>query len=331
MRFLLFLLVSVLCHIYLISALTETQVPIKMGAKTVTIDLMNIVQSHNTPDDCWSILGKNIYDLTAFKHTGGKGPIAAVCGTSMKTKLKAKHGNKHNNDLSIYKVINQILKPLVLQEVNKVNHGLAQTVEKLLVAKDKFFKPPIPLSSTPSASTPPSTSSPPSSSSPSTSTNNMNNPPSLPSIPVTPDIPQPSSSPSPPSNIPFPAPAVDPNPPPSTPIYSPPSVPYIPPTTPPYQPPVSPQYTAPMPPVTPQYQPVQPTQQTSYSNGVGTNNNNNSDSGSSSTGIIVGVVVGVVVLIAGIAAYCVYSRRQKQPVLPHYYQRNSQMLTVSGY
>jgi len=217
----------------------------------------------------------------------------------MKTKLKAKHGNKHNNDLSIYKVINQILKPLVLEEVNKVNHGLAETVEKLLVAKDKSFKPPIPLSSTPSSS---------------------NDNPPLPSIPVTDPPAAPTQPPAPiPSSIgDFPkftqqqfivAPTAPPAP----------------------RPPVT---MAPQTPVqSPQAQ--QPTQQIG-ANGINTgnrNNNNNNDdsSGSSSTGIIVGVVVGVVVLIGAIAAYCFYNR-QKQPVLPHYYQkRNSQMLTVSGF
>ena len=54
------------------------------------------VQSHNTPADCWTIVGDGVYDMTTWisQHPGGSGPIEAMCGADGTAAFDAQHGGR---------------------------------------------------------------------------------------------------------------------------------------------------------------------------------------------------------------------------------------------
>jgi cytochrome b involved in lipid metabolism len=51
------------------------------------------VASHNSPQDCWSIVGKNVYDLTQWipQHPGGPGVIEGMCGIDGTAAFEGQH------------------------------------------------------------------------------------------------------------------------------------------------------------------------------------------------------------------------------------------------
>ncbi|CAE7522704.1 Duox2 [Symbiodinium natans] len=46
---------------------------------------------HNTPTDCWMVLGCGVYDVSAYKHSGGDGSVHAWCGGDGTTSFVGKH------------------------------------------------------------------------------------------------------------------------------------------------------------------------------------------------------------------------------------------------
>lgn len=52
-----------------------------------------VVKKHNSVSDCWSIVDKNVFDLTSWisKHPGGPGVIQAMCGVDSSAAFNGKH------------------------------------------------------------------------------------------------------------------------------------------------------------------------------------------------------------------------------------------------
>lgn len=57
---------------------------------------MNEVATHNTPQDCWSVVDGKVYDLTQWidKHPGGAVVIKALCGKDGTAGFTSKHGGE---------------------------------------------------------------------------------------------------------------------------------------------------------------------------------------------------------------------------------------------
>ena len=66
------------------------------------------VAQHGTASDCWSIVGKNVYDLTSFvsQHPGGPGRIIGICGANGTSAFKSQHMSDRNvaQVLAAYKI-----------------------------------------------------------------------------------------------------------------------------------------------------------------------------------------------------------------------------------
>jgi len=69
---------------------------------------MSTVKKHNKKTDCWAVVGKNVYKLTAFikLHPGGSKRIIAICGTNATSAFRKQHGTtgKANTVLKKYKI-----------------------------------------------------------------------------------------------------------------------------------------------------------------------------------------------------------------------------------
>jgi len=52
------------------------------------------VAKHNTGTDCWSVVNKNVYDLTSYvsSHPGGSAVIKAICGKDGSAAFSGQHG-----------------------------------------------------------------------------------------------------------------------------------------------------------------------------------------------------------------------------------------------
>jgi cytochrome b involved in lipid metabolism len=63
-----------------------------MPAKSYTLAQ---VKKHNKATDCWSVVGTNVYNLTAWipKHPGGKGVVISMCGKNGTSLYNSKHGS----------------------------------------------------------------------------------------------------------------------------------------------------------------------------------------------------------------------------------------------
>lgn len=57
---------------------------------------LNDVAAHTTPDDCWSVVGGNVYDLTDWisQHPGGAGDIENMCGIDATQDFNRQHGGQ---------------------------------------------------------------------------------------------------------------------------------------------------------------------------------------------------------------------------------------------
>ncbi|MBK9740162.1 MAG: cytochrome b5 domain-containing protein [Actinobacteria bacterium] len=51
------------------------------------------VKAHNKATDCWSVVGKNVYNLTTWipKHPGGKTVVTAMCGKNGTATFNSQH------------------------------------------------------------------------------------------------------------------------------------------------------------------------------------------------------------------------------------------------
>lgn len=52
------------------------------------------VATHNTKTDCWTVINKNVYNLTDWvsRHPGGETPITRLCGTDGSSSFNKQHG-----------------------------------------------------------------------------------------------------------------------------------------------------------------------------------------------------------------------------------------------
>ena len=71
---------------------TDTSVNTDLAAKKYT---MTTVKKHNTRSSCWSVVGKNVYNLTKWisKHPGGSKRIIAMCGKNATKAFRSQHGS----------------------------------------------------------------------------------------------------------------------------------------------------------------------------------------------------------------------------------------------
>ena len=69
---------------------TATPTDPNAGAMTATE-----VGKHSTPDDCWTIIDGNVYDMTPFiaRHPGGSAAIAGLCGRDGTAGFRGQHGS----------------------------------------------------------------------------------------------------------------------------------------------------------------------------------------------------------------------------------------------
>lgn len=67
-----------------------------------------VVKKHSTQKSCWTIVGKNVYDLTKFiqKHPGGAGFILSICGKNGTAMFNGQHRGegRPTMEISRYKI-----------------------------------------------------------------------------------------------------------------------------------------------------------------------------------------------------------------------------------
>lgn len=53
------------------------------------------LRSHNNATSCWTSIGRNVYDLTAYipRHQGGPGAILQICGKDGTTLFSGQHAS----------------------------------------------------------------------------------------------------------------------------------------------------------------------------------------------------------------------------------------------
>ena len=73
------------------------------SASAITLDATEVAK-HNNPNDCWTIVNNQVYDLTSYinSHPGGVPNITRLCGIDGSQAFQAQHGNqgKPNSQLS---------------------------------------------------------------------------------------------------------------------------------------------------------------------------------------------------------------------------------------
>jgi cytochrome b involved in lipid metabolism len=57
---------------------------------------MDEVRRHDTPDDCWTVVDGNVYDVTTFvaRHPAGAGAIEDMCGKDASDDFLGEHGGQ---------------------------------------------------------------------------------------------------------------------------------------------------------------------------------------------------------------------------------------------
>jgi len=70
---------------------SDTSVNTDLAAKKYK---MATVKKHNTRSSCWSVVGKNVYNLTKWisKHPGGSKRILSMCGKNATKAFRSQHG-----------------------------------------------------------------------------------------------------------------------------------------------------------------------------------------------------------------------------------------------
>jgi hypothetical protein len=71
----------------------EAQQPISRDRVTLSMDE---VRRHDTPDDCWTVVDGNVYDVTTFvaRHPAGAGAIEDMCGKDASDDFLGEHGGQ---------------------------------------------------------------------------------------------------------------------------------------------------------------------------------------------------------------------------------------------
>jgi cytochrome b involved in lipid metabolism len=89
------------------------------GSAPVTPLSMSDIAEHAVEGDCWSLILDNVYDLSAYNHSGPQGPITAICGING----TEAYVNKHNTTEKLDKISDLILGPYASSQVVTINGG----------------------------------------------------------------------------------------------------------------------------------------------------------------------------------------------------------------
>ncbi len=69
---------------------------------------LNAVKTHKSPTDCWTIVNRKVYNLTAWisQHPGGSSRIIAMCGKDASAAFNAQHAGQGspNTNLAEYQI-----------------------------------------------------------------------------------------------------------------------------------------------------------------------------------------------------------------------------------
>ncbi len=71
---------------------TDMAAPMAVIPPESTFSLSEVAL-HATPDDCWSVVNGNVYELTQWinEHPGGSGPVESMCGVDASTPFNNQH------------------------------------------------------------------------------------------------------------------------------------------------------------------------------------------------------------------------------------------------
>ena len=71
---------------------------VEISTDTETTISLADVANHNTPDDCWTTVDGNVYDVSSFvsQHPGGAEKISQVCGIDATVIFGRMHGSNDN-------------------------------------------------------------------------------------------------------------------------------------------------------------------------------------------------------------------------------------------
>jgi cytochrome b involved in lipid metabolism len=74
--------------------------------ETVSSYSASEVSSHNSEDNCWTIVDGKVYNITGYigKHVGGPQSVLAMCGVDGASLLRSKHGTSKDGILGPYYV-----------------------------------------------------------------------------------------------------------------------------------------------------------------------------------------------------------------------------------
>lgn len=63
------------------------------STKPITLKAVKI---HNIPANCWAVVNRKVFDLTAWisQHPGGSSRVIAMCGKDASRAFKAQHGEQ---------------------------------------------------------------------------------------------------------------------------------------------------------------------------------------------------------------------------------------------
>ena len=75
-----------------------TEKPTAEATAEATGYTMDKVKANNSATSCWSVINKNVYDLTNWinQHPGGSGAIRGLCGTDGSAEFSGKHKGQSN-------------------------------------------------------------------------------------------------------------------------------------------------------------------------------------------------------------------------------------------
>lgn len=67
---------------------------------TTSVITLADVASHNTREDCWTVINNSVYDLTSWipEHPGGEQAILQLCGTDGSAKFNGMHGGSSRQE-----------------------------------------------------------------------------------------------------------------------------------------------------------------------------------------------------------------------------------------
>jgi hypothetical protein len=75
------------------------------GTSSTAISL-DEVRLHNTSEDCWTIVGDGVYDVTSFvnRHPAGSSAIKAMCGTNASEEYLSEHSGQQEPEMWLEKL-----------------------------------------------------------------------------------------------------------------------------------------------------------------------------------------------------------------------------------